>query len=280
MLRGVHQLCCSPTVRRAGRRRVFMWLPFRRKSRLPPKSVYLYTLHKCGSGLFSNYLLKNINGLRQVDYEYQFFTGEAVDEITFEKRGFVYGPIRLSTGPPLTVYHRVTEPVSRTQFVRNKIAIFVIRDPRDILVSAYYSFGYTHGLSVVEEIREVQEKERTRIQSITIDDYVVATAPAWLHHFGILDRLVRACRRKTVLKYEDMIDNWEKFASGFTRYVEVSPAALQGAYERCRPMEKEDPTAHRRSGKTGAYREKLQTSTIAALNQILAPVLTRFNYQA
>jgi Sulfotransferase domain len=246
----------------------------------PPKSVYLYTLHKCGSGLFTDYLLKNINGLRLVDYEDQFYTGGAVEEVTFEKRGFVYGPIRLSTGPPSTAYEKLIKLVSQPKFIRNKIAIFVIRDPRDVLVSAYYSFGYSHGLSVVKEIREQQEQERKRIQNITIDDYVLGAAHFTLNHFQILDRLTRACRRGTVLKYEDMIDDWEKFASGFTRYLDVSPETLRVAYKRCRPLEKQDPASHRRSGKTGAHREKLRPSTIAALNLILAPVLTRFGYEA
>jgi len=62
--------------------------------------VYFYTPHKCASGLFSDYLLKNVKGLRLVDYSDHFYNGVPVDDPTFEERGFVYGPIRLSTGPP------------------------------------------------------------------------------------------------------------------------------------------------------------------------------------
>jgi uncharacterized protein YukE len=245
-----------------------------------PESVYLYTLHKCASSLFGDYLLKNVKGLGLVDYEHQFYTGATVEAVTFEKRGFVYGPIRLSTGPPSAIYRELIEPVSRPGFVRDKIAVFVIRDPRDILVSAYYSFGYSHVFSVVKEIREQQQQQRNAIRAMPIDDYVVGAAPSSLEHFQTIDRLARACERGTVLKYEDMINDWEKFASGFTTYLDVSRKTLRRAYKQCRPVENEDPAAHRRSGKPGGYREKLRTSTIAALNLILAPVLERFEYPA
>src|SRR5438132_10534005 len=124
------------------------------KSRLPtarPESVYFYTLHKCASGLFSDYVLKNVRRLRLIDYEDRFYKGEPVC-VTFKEKGFIYGPIRVSNGPQSTIYSKLVEPASRTDFVRDKIAIFLIRDPRDILVSSYYSFGYTHEFSTVKEI--------------------------------------------------------------------------------------------------------------------------------
>ncbi len=255
-----------------------MWFPFTGKSRLPPESVYLYTLHKCASGLFSDYVLKKVRRLRLVDYEIRFYRGDPMECVTFQERGFVYGPIRLSNGPPSALYTRVIEPASSADFVRDKIAIFVIRDPRDILVSAYYSFGYTHGFSRVKEIQDQQQRLRDLIRGKTIDDYVLESATATLNHFQIIDRLTQACERGIVLKYEDMIDNWEKFSSGLTQYLSIGRKTLRQTYERSRPLENEDKTSHRRSGRPGAYKEKLLTGTIEALNRIFAPVVTRFHY--
>jgi len=252
------------------------------KPRLPltrPESVYFYTLHKCASSLFGDYVLKNVRHLRLVDYANRIYKGDPVECVTFKEKGFIYGPIRLSTNPPSVIYQRLIEPASRSDFIRDKIAIFLIRDPRDILVSTYYSFGYTHEFSVVKEIKERQRQRRENIQRKTIDAFALEIANATLTNFHILDRLSQACNRGIVLKYEDMIGNWEKFSSGLTRYLNFSETVLHQIYERSRPLENENETGHRRSGKPGAYKNKLSTSTVDALNIIFASVLRRFQYQ-
>ena len=70
----------------------------------PPESVYFYTFHKCASSLFSRYVLRNIEGLRHVDYAYQIYCGKKIREVVFHEKGFVYGPIRLSARPVSTEY--------------------------------------------------------------------------------------------------------------------------------------------------------------------------------
>jgi hypothetical protein len=252
------------------------------KSRLHPtrpESVYFYTLHKCASSLFSDYVLKNIRRLRLVDYADRFYKGEPVECVTFKEKGCIYGPIRLSTDPPSVVYDRLVEPVSRTDFIRDKIAIFLIRDPRDILVSSYYSFGYTHEFSTVKEIEEQQRQARELIRRKTIDAFALEVANSTLNHFHVIDRLSQACNRGIVLKYEDMIDNWEKFSLGLTKYLDIGRKTLRRTYKQTRPLENESETGFRRSGKPGAYKDKLSTSTADALNIIFAPVLTRFHYE-
>jgi hypothetical protein len=245
-----------------------------------PDSVYFYTLHKCASGLFSDYVLKNVRGLRLMDYADRFYKGDPVECVTFEEKGFIYGPIRLSTGPPTVIYSRFVEPASDIDFIRDKIAIFLIRDPRDILVSSYYSFGYTHEFSTVKEIEEQQRKTRELVRCKTIDAFVLEAANPTLNHFNAIDRLSQACNRGIVLKYEDMIDNWEKFSLGLTKYLNIGRKTLRHTYKRSRPLENESETGFRRSGKPGAYKDKLLTSTVDALNIVFAPVLTRFHYES
>jgi len=246
----------------------------------PPESVYFYTLHKCASSLFSDYVLKKARGLRLVDYMDRFYNGDPIECVKFEEKGFIYGPIRLSTGPTSTIYNRLVEPASRNDFVHDKIAIFLIRDPRDILVSSYYSFGYTHEFSTVKEIEEQQRQVRELIRGKTIDTFALEIANAWLDHFHTVDRLARACSRGVVLKYEDMIYDWAKFCSGLTKYLNLGGRTLRRTYKASRPLENESETGHRRSGKPGAYRDKLLSSTVDALNTIFAPVYARFNYKS
>ena len=115
-----------------------------------------------------------------MDYEDRFYNGDPVECVTFEAKGFVYGPLRVSYPPHSMFYIRFVEPASRTDFVRDKIAIFFIRDPRDILVSSYYSFGYTHGFSPVRQIEAQQRQAQGLIQRKTIDAYALEAADATL----------------------------------------------------------------------------------------------------
>ena len=214
-----------------------------------------------------------------MDYEDRFYNGDPVECVTFEAKGFVYGPLRVSYPPHSMFYIRFVEPASRTDFVRDKIAIFFIRDPRDILVSSYYSFGYTHGFGPVRQIEAQQRQAQGLIQRKTIDAYALEAADATLNYFRTIDRLAQACNRGIVLKYEDMIYNWEKFSSGLTRYLDLDPIVLHQIYERSRPLEREDLTSHRRAGRPGAYRNKLLPATVEALKVIFAPVLRHFHYE-
>jgi hypothetical protein len=119
----------------------------------------------------------------------------------------------------------------------------------NVIVSSYYSFGYTHGFSSVKEIEKEQRELRQKIQCKTIDNYALAGLNHFLGYFQTMGRLVRACKRGIVLKYEDMIDDWEQFVAGLTRYLEFDDAVLRQIYERSRPLEAEDLQSHRRSGK-------------------------------
>lgn len=242
------------------------------------ESVYFYTFHKCASSLFSNYALKNIEGLRHVDYANEFYIGKKCDTVNFEGTGFIYGPIRLSADPLSVTFKRLVEPASESNFIRNRIGIFLLRDPRDILVSSYYSFGYSHGLSSVNEIREMQEQTRNAIQQKTIDEYVLDSAGSMLSSFETADRLIGVCNRCVVIRYEDMLNNWDHFAKDLTKYVNIRPAVLTQIYEQSRPRDREDVTSHRRSGKARGFESKLKSETIVSLNSMFEPVLKRFQY--
>jgi hypothetical protein len=211
-----------------------------------------------------------------MDYEDRFYSGDPVESVRFEEKGFIYGPLRLSYPHHSMFYTRFVEPALR--IIHDKIAIFLIRDPRDVLVSSYYSFGYTHGFSAVKEIEEQQREAQYFIQRKSVDTFALESATSTLNHFQLVEKAVQTCSRALVLKYEDMISNWDKFAAGLTTYLDLEKTVLRNIFEQSRPLAKEDPTSHRRSGRPGAYRDKLLPPTVAKLNLTLRPILKRFNY--
>ena len=247
-----------------------------------PQSVYFYTFHKCASTLFSGYVLKNLNGLYNIDYLHQIYSGKRKTgkELVFKDKGFVYGPIRLSADRQGPGWRMLVNPTTSPDFVENKIALFLVRDPRDILVSSYYSFGFTHGLSKVPEIRERQKAERRNIQEKTVDEYVLGSVRRQIELFRVVHDLSSACAHSAILKYEDMIENFDFFVQQFRKYVGVEDTVIQGMYQRSRPRRIEDTSSHRRSGQVQGFRAKLKETTIRSINIELADTLALFGYEA
>jgi hypothetical protein len=243
------------------------------------ESVYFYTFHKCASSMFSDYVLKNIKYLRHVDYASILFNGGHVDKIEFKKHGYIYGPLRISTVIDSILYQPLVSPSCKDEFVRDKTTIFLIRDPRDILISAYYSFGFSHVLSPVQEIREEQIEKRNSISSQSLDDFALEHAMKFLSYFETLGRLQQASKHSVTIKYEDMIDNWERFVEGLTTFLVIDRPVLDHIHEITRPRQTENKELHRRSGETEQYKHKLTAETVSSLNETFKEVLARYQYQ-
>ncbi|MEO1093967.1 MAG: sulfotransferase domain-containing protein [Cyanobacteria bacterium J06638_28] len=244
-----------------------------------PDSVYFMTFHKCASTLFANHLLKQVKGLEHIDYEALVWNGlKRKGEFAFHDRGFIYGPIRLNTSP-YSNNHSLVTAVTKPEFIRDKKVISFVRDPRDIMVSAYYSFGFSHSYSPVKEIQNKQKKYRNRIQQETLDGYVLQAVDQQLDNFKLLESLLKVCKRSILLKYEDMVFDFEGFAEQLREHIEIDENTLQKLYTQSRPKQKEDFSSHRRSGQTGEFRSKLKDETIGLLNSKLRDVLEVFEYE-
>lgn len=244
-----------------------------------PESVYFFTLHKCASSLFGDFVLKHCAGLEHVDYASRIYAGESDVEVHFAERGAVYGPLRLSVNRRSPIFEQVVAPAMARRFIRDKIAVLLVRDPRDILVSAYYSFGFSHGSSANAEIRAQQEEIRERIvQGETVDEFALRSIRAVNRHFERVERIRRACRRCTALRYEDLIDDFDRFAAPLAAALHLSSETIEELHRRSRPWRDEDIRQHHRSGRAGGFRDKLRPETIETLNGALGPVLDQWGY--
>lgn len=255
-----------------------MLLPFSRLR--APESVYFYTFHKCASSLFGEHLLNRISGLRHRDYATMLYRGRLREGITFAERGYAYGPLRLSASKWDDEYKRLIAPVATQEFVSDRICLFFIRDPRDILVSSYYSFGFSHPLSPVPQIREHQIREREEIQAMTLDEYALSQVEERRANFTCLHELHAACRRGVLLRYEDMVHDFDRFAADLCTYVQIKSRVLCDLERLSRPKPQIDPSQHRRSGRTGQFRAALRKETVTSLNEHLGDTLELFGYDA
>ncbi len=240
------------------------------------RSIAFISFHKCATSFFSSYILKQAKGLEHVDPAGQLYGSHSSQSGTIVNEGELYGVIRI-----LDRWHPSYSFING--FLSNPALndidiIFWIRDPRDILVSMYYSFGFLHGFSTVPSIRAYQEERRERIQNMTLDAYVLDEAPVLIEKFEVMKRMMEAKNNFILLSYEEMINDFDSFFDKLSSLITLDDTTKNKIYEETRPKITEDAGQHKRKGSIGAYKEKLKSETITELNNKLLPVLTYFHY--
>lgn len=243
------------------------------------KSVYFITMHKCASTLFSNFVLPRSKNLQHIDYLHRMEVGK-FNGIDFQESGFLYGPLRVSVNRRVPAFRKVIRHIIEQGFLKDKRAVFFVRDPRDILVSTYYSFGFSHVFSNNPEVREVQNQARNEIRKRTLDEYCLEQAVSCGENFALIHRMIGECQDGILLRYEELIHDFDAMAEKMSQFICLSKADIKEMKIRSRPQERENIFAHQRSGLTEDYARKLKPETISQLNCILGDTLKQFGYSA
>lgn len=251
-----------------------------------PRSVIFYTTHKCASTfaqrLFevmarnANYELVDYAGaiwgagdrLSKIETPYEIFLERAYSEL-YSLNGKIYAPQREYLDFP-----------GRHKFRH----IFFLRDPRDVLVSAYFSFAFTHAEPLRSSDRDDFLAQRSKMQQQGIDDYVLEQAEQWiLPFYSNYQKLRDTADDYLYVKYSLFISDTAKFIQQIADYCDLKPPAsdIEFLVREASPVQKtEQKKSHKRSGKTGQYLEKLRPETIEKLNGILADVLRDWEFEA
>jgi hypothetical protein len=242
-------------------------------------SVLFISIHKCATTFFAREVMGRFTGRIPIDYQKLHYETNGIITVKTRKFGFVYGPIRIldQKHPSL----EITRTLLREGNLGGRKLIFLVRDPRDIIVSMYYSFGFTHPLSPNEEIKAYQLERRRKIREKTIDEYALQIAPQVKEKFDIIRSLMQSvpAEDRILLTYEEMVEEFDDFYHRFSGFVELDPGVREKIFTHTRPMEKEQLTQHKRKGAPGDYKTKLKKVTIDTLNNILGSTLTEFGYR-
>ncbi|AFZ44900.1 sulfotransferase [Halothece sp. PCC 7418] len=251
-----------------------------------PPSVLFFTTHKCASSFISplfraitrnsNYNLKDYAGAIwqlgdniDLDQEKPNFLGNFLQDTgdrLFFRRGEIYAPLRVPVDFP-----------ERHHFKH----IFFLRDPRDVLVSAYYSFGFTHAWPKNSKARERYRIKREAIQQQTIDDYVISEAKNWLTRYSKYQELLETSDSYVYLKYDDFQSDTVGFIQTITNYLDISLPSeeIEQLASKASPIQStKDETKHKRSGKSKQYLEELKPDTVRALNEKFSDMLCYWNF--
>lgn len=178
----------------------------------------------------------------------------------------VYGPMR----------HAVPVPEPAT-------VVMSLRDPRDVLVSMYYAYCYSHGGPV-----KGGTGHRAEVANRGIDEFVIRMATAterpYEGNYGIgnfelagnvrtrHDKLLdlAEARDATVLTYEQMVRDFDAWLGALASALRLDIT---------KPIEvnftPKGQHAHRRHVQPGDHRSKLTRATIAQLDEVFAPYFER-----
>jgi hypothetical protein len=165
--------------------------------------------------------------------------------------------------------------------IRNKKFILLVRDPRDALVSAYFSYGGMHlshrmpGKNADLFLARIQKTAH-----LDIDDYVIRRAK------GSIKRMAEYrdgldFNKGRIFRYEDIYFDKLTFLKAIFDHFDIAVddalLARVAAKHDVRPKQ-EDVSKHIRKGEPGDYVNKLKPETVEKLNTILSDVAAAYEY--
>jgi hypothetical protein len=162
--------------------------------------------------------------------------------------------------------------------------ILMVRDPRDALVSEYFSNAYSHPIpnqtAESSDTKALMERQRQQALTNGPDKFVLDRALGMARTMMEFGAVVKSSTT-LVVKYEDYIFNKRQLicslAQHFSWKVDEDSIAEILGWADVRPQT-ENPHAFIRKVTPGDHREKLRPATIATLNGLLAPALKLFDY--
>lgn len=253
------------------------------KNLTKPRSAIFYTTHKCASSFVGNLfdlLVKN-SQYELVDYpssiwalgnkinpgqNYEAFLEKAYSDL-YSLHGKIYAPQRKYLDFP-----------GRERFKH----IFFLRDPRDVLVSAYFSLGFTHSKPKNNASLNKFIQTRNDIQSQGIDNYVLGDAESWIIPLYKQYKHLRETAEESIyLRYDLFAYDTAEFIKKISDFLqlEISEKNIESLIRKARPVQATEAMKHKRSGRSGQYLEKLQPTTIDKLNNILSEILLDWEFE-
>lgn len=250
---------------------------------LPPThtdrpSIYLFSLARAGSRLFFALARKlaEANGYAYVD-----LNRVSMHDMGYLPRQFVYHPDCFQpSGYCYGGFRFWPERIGLPDISAHKKFLF-IRDPRDMAVSAYYAYAFSHppprqgeSDAYFKHFQELKE----RILTLGLDGYGIEVSDFYARALREYAPLLEDsnCR---VLRYEDAIENraaWVDLLAdwfGLTIEPEDKPSFL---HDDLLPSH-ESLEGSRRQGETGQYHE-FTPDALKRIEDILGEELPRWGY--
>lgn len=235
-------------------------------------SVAFFTVRKCASTMMRRLLAEIATrhlGITPVNLVAYLWDTSSVPDIyahlntnrlgLFRDNGFLYAPLRR----PVDLGHL---PAVRT--------LAMLRDPRDVVVSAYYSARYSHRPPANRSRRAGFDERRLAAAEMSFDDWVRQEAQQTSQVYADFREQLA---RESVVTYEDMWQDFDSWLRQVERILELQLTAPDRARLKAiadiQPGSTEIPQAHRRQGAPGDFRHKLSAELAQELTALFEPEL-------
>jgi hypothetical protein len=166
------------------------------------------------------------------------------------------------------------------ELVRDSAKILLVRDPRDALVSEYFSNAYSHSVPGEGEARDIFLRQRAEALRSGVCEYALAMAPALRSTLRDYTPFLSLPNLR-LYRYEQAVMDKRWFLGEICEHFRWEASEEQIgqilSWADVRPSD-EDPSRFIRKVTPGDHREKLDGPTIRALNRILGEELARFGY--
>ncbi len=156
--------------------------------------------------------------------------------------------------------------------------IWLTRDPRDMLVSLYFSIAKSH---VVKDGDYARLQERKVVNSMDIDSFVLSRKKSYLRNFEVYRNKLPEKYTK-IIRYEDVIYDKPDLLKAIAEHFDlpIDKIAIEKIAKKHDLIpDAEQVTSHVRQVHPGNYKDKLSPETISKLNVDLESFLAFFNYQ-
>jgi hypothetical protein len=157
--------------------------------------------------------------------------------------------------------------------------ILLIRDPRDIVVSHYFSMKKSHTVPEGEVGKKLLEL-RKELAHLELDDYVLEKAQGFnniLKTYGTIED-----ENLKLFRYEDIIfkkQQWVQYILNFLGLEMPEDEIKAIAAKHDVFPTSENQSAHIRKVTPGDYKDKLKPETIKQLNDCFKEVLEKYGYE-
>lgn len=243
-------------------------------------ACFAFSIHKAGSSLM-NAMIEGVCRKASVPFADlpNVFFREGIFDAEWREDGELLDLFQ--DGRVYSGFRYLPQLFEGSDFVQRRKSVLLVRDPRDALVSQYFSFAGpnpSHGMPAKNQ--EKVAAVRRRNTDIDIDTYVLKMADVHLEKLRYYrDRLDfdNVLLRRYEQAYYDKKSFLADVFAHFGIAVDAGIVSEVAAAHDIRPTE-EQTGKHIRKGTPGDHREKLKPQTVEQLNEKFAPIGTWYGY--
>lgn len=244
------------------------------------ESCFFVGMHKAGSTLLAN-VARRLAGRAQLAFYSLpidlWRKGVKFDSLTpdiqnvFMQRGYCYGGFK-----------GLSDPIRLPAYASGR-TVLLVRDPRDMLTSRYFSETISHpppGSSLSDDRKQAFDAKRAQARDMLIDDYVLKRSSAVAKAYEATISKMNDIDYK-LYRYEDIIHDKANWVADIAAYLDIKLGT--GTIDRIIGHvdvvpQQENVVRHIRKVSPGNHREKLQETTIGRLNDRFAEIFEILGY--